>query len=229
MSFFAYALGALVLVAVLLRQTRAVPVSRVFSLRLPVVLGVIGLFALTSYAGAHHTTAGAWLWVLGTMLVGAVGLGVLRGLSMRVWSTNGWVLRQGTTVTMALWLASVLVHLFGDVEGANAGGGGLVGSSFLLYLALTLGVQYYVVHRRAQPLWAQLGPDAGRPFLADVVQGFTQAPGMFFTTFRTGPNGPAGPPGAGAWGPDASAGHGEVIDVEVVDEDEPHEPPELHA
>ena len=54
-------------------------------------------------------------------------------------------------------------------------------------------MQSYVVHRRALPLWAQLGPDAGRPL---QVQ-FTQGPGMFFTTFRS--------PGAGqaGWGPTA--------------------------
>ncbi len=95
MSFFSYALGTLILVLVLLRQVRVRPVPRVFQPRLPIVIGVIGLFEMLSYADNHHVSSSAWLWVLGTLVVGALGLGVLRGLSMRVWTGNGWVLRQG--------------------------------------------------------------------------------------------------------------------------------------
>ena len=107
-----------------------------------------------------------------------------------------WVLRQGTAVTMVLWLVSLLVHFVGDAGGYHAGAAGLEASSFLLYLGLTLGVQDYVVHRRAQPLWAQLGPDAGRP----LQMNFTQGPGVFFTTFRAAGRSrrPAGAPAGGA-------------------------------
>jgi hypothetical protein len=240
MSFFSYALGALILVLVLLRQVRVRPVPRVFQPRLPVVIGVIGLFEMFSYAGSHHVSSSAWLWVLGTLVVGGLGLGVLRGLSMRVWKGNGWVLRQGNAITMALWLVSLLVHFVGDNGQSHAGAAGLEGSSFLLYLGVTLCVQYYVVYRRALPLWAELGPDAGRPL---AVQ-FMQAPGAFFASF----NGPAGwAPGAGAGAgpgagqpqaPGTSSGQGgrsryaddpNIIDAEVVEDDDDHGPPELHA
>jgi len=217
MSTFSYVLGVLVLIFVLLRQVRVRPVRRVFAPRLPLVLGVIGFFTMVSYAGGHHVPSSAWFWVLGSMLVGALGLGALRGLSMRVWTSNGWVVRQGNAVTMALWLVSLLVHFAGDAGGSHAGAAGLEGASFLLYLGLTLAMQSYVVHRRALPLWAELGPDAGRPL---QVQ-FTQGPGMFFTTFSsTG----APPPGPGP----ASAHDSDVIDVEVV-EDDGEGPPELPA
>ena len=168
MSFFSYALGAIVLIFVLLRQVRVVPVPRAYHPRLPIILGVIGLLELTSYAGDHHVSSTAWAWVLGTMLVGALGLGALRGLSMRVWATNGWVVRQGTAVTMALWLVSVLVHFVGDAGSTHSGGAGLLGASFLLYLGLTLGMQYYLVYRRAQPLWAAARPP-GRPTAAGAL------------------------------------------------------------
>jgi hypothetical protein len=223
MSFFSYALGVLVLVFVLLRQVRVVPVRRVFQPRLPVVLGVFGLFSMLSYADGHHVSASAWAWVLGTLLVGALGFGALRGLSMRVWAGNGWVLRQGTAVTMVLWLVSLLVHFAGDAGGDHAGAVGLVGASFLLYLGLTLAMQYYLVYRRALPLWARLGPDAGRPLRVQ----FSQNPGVFFATFRSPGTGPSGwEPGAAAHDP---AHDPDVIDVEVVEDDDEHGPPELHA
>jgi len=226
MAFFSYALGALILVLVLLRQVRVRPVRRAFQPRLPLVIGVIGLFEMFSYADNHHVSSSAWLWVLGTLAVGALGLGVLRGVSMRVWSGNGWVLRQGTAITMALWLVSLLVHFAGDTGQSHAGAAGLEGASFLLYLGVTLGVQNYVVFRRALPLWAELGPDAGRPLRVQFTQ-FTQSPAAFFASFNT-------PPG---WTAGQAQGHGaasqrddpNIIDAEVVEDDDDHEPPELHA
>jgi hypothetical protein len=227
MSFFSYALGALILILVLLRQVRVRPVRRVFQPRLPLVIGVIGLLEMFSYAGNHHISSSAWLWVLGTLVVGALGLGVLRGLSMRVWAGNGWVLRQGTAITMALWLLSLLVHFAGDTGQSHAGATGLEGASFLLYLGVTLGVQSYVVHRRALPLWAELGPDAGRPL---GVQ-FIQSPGAFFASFNAPPGWPTGQPQGHSAGSQRvrDADDPNIIDAEVVEDDDDHGPPELHA
>jgi hypothetical protein len=223
MSFFSYALGALILILVVLRQLRVRPVPRVFRAVFPFVLGVIGLFGIVSYTGDHYVSSSAWAWVVGTLVVGALGFGALRGLSMRVWADRGWVLRQGTNVTLALWLASLAVHIVGDTAGDHAGAAGLEGSSFLLYLGVTLAVQYYVIHRRAQPLWEQLGPDAGRPLQFTM----TETPGGIFTIFRAG--GPAA--GPSGWGPpmgDPQHPYHDpnIIDAEVVEDDE-HEPPQL--
>jgi hypothetical protein len=216
MVVFSYVVGVPVLIFVLLGQSRAVPVPRVYRPRLPLVLGVIGLFSLASYAVDHHITSAAWAWLLGTLAVGAIGLGALRGLTMRVWPSNGWVMRLGTGLTMALWLVTLLALFVADAGGDNSGGAGLVGASFLVYLGLTLAMQSYVVSRRARPVWAQLGPDAGRPLQMNFMQG----PGVFFTTFRTGG------PGRG-WG--AQTEDEDVIDAEVVEDDEHQRPPELRA
>jgi hypothetical protein len=226
MSAFSVFIGAVLLILVLLRQVAVRPVPRVIRLGLPVIIGVIGLFELVGYANGHHHIAGsAWAWVLGTLLIGAVGLGIVRGLTVHIWTAGQWVLRQGTAVTMVLWLLSLAVHFAGDAFGSHAhDGSGLEASSFLLYLGLTLGVQTAVVHRRAQPLWAQLGPPAASPFQMN----FSQGPGAFFATFGTGAGGPAGPAG---WGDPGYSGqrveHDDpnVIDAEVVEDTD--DPPEL--
>jgi hypothetical protein len=215
MDVFSYVVGVLVLVPVLLRQMRAVPVPRAYVPRLPIVLGVIGLFAMSSYAGDHHVTSTDWTWVLGT-LVGAVLLGGLRGVSTRVWETNGWVFRQANLVTMALWLGTLVLQFAGDAAA------GLVGASFLIFLGLTMAAQRYVEFRRARPRWARLGPDAGRP----LIMNFAQGPGAFFTTLRTDARGEGAP---GGWGGPPAGYDPNVIDVDVVDEDDEHGPPELRA
>ena len=217
--FLSYALGAVVLFFVLLGQARIGVVRRYFRPRLALFLGVIGLFQTIAYAGDHHVPSSSWAWVAGTMVLGALGLGALRGLSMRVWSGNGWVVRQGTAVTMVLWLVSLLAHVLGDAGGSQAGTADLAGATFLLYLGLTLGMQSYVVFRRGQPLWTALGPDAGRPLQFH----FSQGPGAFFTTFRTDGGVPPG------WGAARPEDDPNIIDVEVVEDDEEHGPPELHA
>ena len=220
--FLSYALGAIVLFFVLLGQARMGVVRRDFRPRLPVFLGVLGLVQTFAYAGDHHVPSSAWAWVAGTMLLGALGLGALRGLSMRVWSGNGWVVRQGTTATLVLWLVTLLAHVLGDAGGTQSGGADLAGATFLLYLGLTLGLQSYVVFRRGQPLWAALGPDAGRPLQFH----FTQAPGTFFATFRSDGGVPPG------WGAPPSSPYDDpdIIDAEVVEEDDDERgPPELHA
>ncbi len=169
MSFFSYALGALILVLVLLRQVRVRPVPRVFQPRLPIVIGVIGLFEMFSYAGNHHVPSSAWLWVLGTLVIGGIGLGVLRGLSMRVWTGNGWVLRQGNAVTMALWLVSLLVHFVGDNGQSHAGAAGLEGASFLLVPGRDA---ERAVLRRPPPCPAAVGPTRARrrPAVGGAIQ-----------------------------------------------------------
>ena len=209
----------------LLRQVRVRPVPRVFRLRLPVVIGVIGLFELIGYAGNHHVAGSAW--ALGARHPAGRrrrASASLRGLTVRVWTAENWVLRQGTASRWRSGCSRSLVHFAGDACGAHAGAAGLEGASFLLYLGVTLGVQYYVVHRRALPLWAQLGPmPAGRSRC-----NFTQGPGAFFATFRHRraarrgrPAGATQPGGAGA------TTIRNVIDAEVVEDDDGPRPPEL--
>jgi hypothetical protein len=217
--FFSYALGVIVLFFVLLGQSRIGVVRRQFRPRLPVFLGVIGLFQTIAYAGDHHVPSSSWAWVAATMVLGALGLGALRGLSMRVWASRGWVVRVATAATWLLWVVTLLAHVFGDAGGSQAGAADLAGATFLLYLGLTLGAQSYVVVRRGEPLWAELGPDAGQPLQFH----FSQGPGAFFTTVRTDFGGPP------QWGTPSQGDDPDIIDVEVVEDDDDHGPPELHA
>ncbi len=215
--FFSDALGVLVLAWILLRQTRIRPVPRFFQARLPIIVGVIGLFDVFDYTGHHlHLTGVDYGWMLGTLLVGAVVLGAVRALTVRLWTSNGWVVRQGTTVTMVLWAVSLALHFFVDEGGGHAGAAGLEQASLLLYVALAIGVQNYVVYRRARPLWNELGPVAGRrlQFL------FGTGPGGASTVFG---NFGANPPGSAPGPQSARYGGSDIIDVDVVDDDDPPE------
>jgi hypothetical protein len=220
--FVSIALDILVAVYILSRQRRIRPVPRVLSLRLPVILGVIGLIDVLSYTDTHHPTGTDYEWVLGTLVVGAIGLGALRALTVKIWTSNEWVLRQGTALTIFLWLVSLGLHFLSGIGAQQSGAGNLEAASLLLYLGVTYGVQNAVVHRRAAPLWDALGPDAGRGPLA------------FFASFGGGPQGfGRGPQGFGR-GPqgfvrpsdphaNTPAEDPTIIDAEVIDDEGPPE------
>jgi len=200
--FFSILLDVVVALYILRRQRRIRPVPRVLSLRLPVVLGVIGLAQVLSYTGAHHVTGDDVGWVLGTLVVGAVVLGAVRALTVRIWTSNNWVLRQGTWLTMGLWVVSLGLHFIAGVGAQHAGAGSLEASSFLLYLSATYA-----------PLWDALGPEAGQRLQINFGQ-VPGGPGAFFATFR------GGGPGFGPGTANSPRDDPTVIDAEVVDDDE---------
>lgn len=215
------AIGVLVVIYILSRQLRVRIVPRVVNIRFSIILAVIGLFDLSSYTGSHHVTIGDFYWVVGSLVFGSILLGALRALTVKIWVSNNWVVRQGTWLTMALWAISLLLHFAADFGSGHTAVANLEASSLLLYLGVTYGVQNYVVHRRATPLWNSLGPEAGQR----IQVNFGQGPGganSFFATFRGGQGfGQGFPPPQPPPRYDPT-----IIDAEVVEDDDG--PAELH-
>jgi len=94
--FFSVFFGVLAVLYILNRQRRVRLVPRLLGLRFPIVLGVVGLIDLLSYTDNHHPSHSAYLWVLATLIVGGVILGAVRALTVKIWTSNNWVVRQGT-------------------------------------------------------------------------------------------------------------------------------------
>jgi hypothetical protein len=209
MSSFSIFIDILVVAYILSRQLRVRPVPRFPRVQLPLIIGIIGLIQVLGYTGDHHVTTDEYAWVIGAGLLGAV-----RALTVKIWTTNNWVVRQGTWVTMTLWVISLALHFASDVGASHVGAANLEENSLLLYLAVTLGVQNYVVHRRALPLWESLGPEAGRRIQVNFARG-PAGGGAFFSNFGNG--GPGYPP--------PPRHDPTIIDAEVVDDDEG--PPQL--
>jgi hypothetical protein len=210
--FFAIALDVVVVAWLLWRQRKVRRVWPRLTLRLAVVLGVIGLAELLTYTGRHHPTAEAIGILVLSFAVGAAALGALRGLTVKLWRTGPVVLRQGTWFTIVLWVVSLALHVaFGGWLDSLHGQSGLASASLLLWLAVTYGVQKAVVHRRAEGLLAEAGPIDAR---SETLGGR-----LWIGTFGGG----GGWPGAGGPGP-GPAGHGGTIEArsEVVD---PHDGP----
>lgn len=156
-------LDVVVLALLLWRQWRVRPVRSDLTLRIAVILGIVGVVLLISYATGRHITASVVGVLAGSILVGGVVLGALRASSVHIWQHGPQVLRQGTWLTMILWLGSIALHLSSEAWiHALHGPSGLTSASLLLWLGVTFGVQGAVVRWRADRLAQRSGPGNGR-------------------------------------------------------------------
>lgn len=144
--------GVLVLGFVVFRQLRKRPVREDGRPTLLLVLGVLGVVDLVQFLDAHpvHATGIA---TLAASLVLAAGFGVARAYTVRLWRENGTLYRQGTVITLVLWLVGIAVHFGADalIDGSGAAKG-LASAALVLYIAVTFGVQWTAVRSRARAM-----------------------------------------------------------------------------
>ncbi|WP_157407504.1 DUF1453 domain-containing protein [Actinomadura atramentaria] len=146
---------ALVAVVLVLRRQLAVrPIDERSAFTLPLVLGVIGLVSGGLVDRAHPAVSGG---LLAAGLAVAVGSGVVRAFTVRVWLDDaGAPWRRGTAWTVVTWLVTVALRAgliaVGYASGLHEGGG------VLLFLAVSLIVQGLLVGYRARNLRAGARP-----------------------------------------------------------------------
>lgn len=142
-------IGVAVLLLVLVRQFQKRPVREGRGLRLMLLLLVIGALDLGQYLHGHPFNGTAIAMLAGSLVV-AAAFGTLRAYTVRLWREGGVLFRQGNVLTALLWLVAIGAHFGLDlVIDHSGGGGGLASSALTLYIAVSLGVQQFVVQNRA--------------------------------------------------------------------------------
>jgi hypothetical protein len=143
------ALGVIVLGWLIYRQLTPRRVSS-SSLRIMLILAVIGVVELVNFLQKHHggTVLAA---ALGGSLVLALVFGAVRAMTVRIWQQDGSAWSQGNWLTAVLWILALAAHLGYDaLLDQHHGTAGLGEASVLLYLAVSLGVQRVIVMQRAR-------------------------------------------------------------------------------
>jgi hypothetical protein len=115
----------------------------------PLVLCAVGLLQIVDY-DRDHPLAGAGVALLVLSIVVAAAFSIWRATTVRVWLHDGRLLRQGTAVTIVLWLVAIAIHLGGDHLIAPHDTDRLGSVSLLLYLGVSLGVQRFALGERAR-------------------------------------------------------------------------------
>ncbi len=123
------------------------------SYRFLIILAIIGAVQFGTFLQGHPHHDGAIVAaVAGSLLLAAV-LGAVRAPTVKVWRQDGQLLRKGTWLTAALWVVAFAAHLgydylvAGDVTGKN--GGNVGDATVVLYLAVSLAVQRFIMLTRA--------------------------------------------------------------------------------
>lgn len=135
---------------------------------LPLVLLVLGVAGLEQ--GSTRLTAAKLGILIALLALDAVGLGALRAWTVKLWRDGQDMLRQGTWVTVVLWLVGLGIHLAVDAVAH------IPGSSTLLYLGVTFLAQQLVLQLRINRM---------------EQQGFSPAAPGPQGGFATSPPGPA--------------------------------------
>jgi hypothetical protein len=145
------ALDAAAVAWILYRQRRARRVRLVFARRWPILLGIVGLVQFVHYNETHSLGAGVAALVLGSCFVLAAAFGALRAATVELLPAGrGQLAQRAGRLTLVLWLVSLGAHLSLSVPvAALHGPAGATAGSAVLYLAVSLGTQNALVHRRA--------------------------------------------------------------------------------
>jgi hypothetical protein len=131
------------------QQTQVSEVRGSGRFKLAIIYGIVGI-AVGGFAFPHSPIA-LGLLVLGLAM--SIVCGLVRGRLTRVWvAADGRVLRQGTALTVGLFLGLVAVKLgigtfeyFAGIKDAGFG-------DVMLMIALMVGVQAEIVFQRAKSL-----------------------------------------------------------------------------
>lgn len=154
------AVGVVVLGLLIYRQLIPRPVSS-SSLRLSLILGVIGLIQVGSFLQKGHSGPLIAASLAGSLVL-AAGFGAGRAATVRIWLRGGQAWSQGSWLTALLWVAALAAHLGYDaLLDRSKAASGLGTASIVLYLAVSLAVQRVMVQHRAR--LAAGSPADGRP------------------------------------------------------------------
>ncbi|MFI5605624.1 hypothetical protein [Amycolatopsis sp. NPDC051903] len=142
-------IGLVVLAWLLSRQVQKRLVREDRKPTVLLVLAVLGVIQLASFFNGAAPTTTIVLLLVASLVIAAI-FGVIRAYTVRLWRTDGQLWRQGTWLTIVLWLVAIGLHIGLDLLiDHNGAAKGLSGASIMLYLAVSLGAQRLVVQSRA--------------------------------------------------------------------------------
>lgn len=163
---------------------------------LPVILIVLGVLSLaggSSSLSAGKLTGSETGILVALLVLDAGCLGAVRAWTVKLWrDSQPGVLRQGTWLTVVLWLVGLAIH-----EGVDFAAHIPAGST-LLYVGVTLLAQQLAlqarINRLEQQPWAAQPAQFGGPATGDQAP---LAPGPGYPPGSPGPDSPAGSSGPG--------------------------------
>jgi len=143
-------IGVAVLGLLIYRQLVARPVRA--NQRLVLILVVIGLIEAAESLQKLHAGTAAIVALAGSLVLAAV-FGAARAATVHLWMQDGQAWVKGNVLTAVLWVVALGAHLGYDyLIGQHKDIGNLGDATVLLYLAVSLAIQRFIVSLRAERL-----------------------------------------------------------------------------
>jgi hypothetical protein len=171
-------IDVVVLVLLMRAQVQAKPLS---GYTLPLVLLVIGVLEVAaffvgsgqqlaeilkgqrSFAMTVPASKTVIVALVGSLAIAFVS-GAIRAPTFQLWRQDGQCWRKGSAVTVALWIASLGVHLLYDAVLARRSAlSGLGAATLVLYFGVSLSIQRLFLAARASRIAADNGPPGSPP------------------------------------------------------------------
>jgi FtsH-binding integral membrane protein len=151
--------AAAILVFVIGRRLAGEPLKAGRITVLPLALAVIGLYQVSKAPHLSPTDIG----LIAVEAVIAVGIGLLRGSTIKVFVRDGHLWQKYSWATVGLWLVSILLR-FGMTGGAVLLGAdrSVMQTAILLTLGLTFAGEGAIIALRARALGAPYAPRDSR-------------------------------------------------------------------
>jgi hypothetical protein len=143
-------IGLLVIVVLVVRRTRGQRLGLVTLFILPTILLIVGTLAtVPSLHNAHIHAIDSIVVALDVLI--SIGLGTVRGLSVRLYDHGGTIWYRYGAATVMLWGASIAIRFLLGIAGAAWGASEVTVSSAVLFmLGVSLFAQNTVVEIRAR-------------------------------------------------------------------------------
>jgi hypothetical protein len=147
------AISVLVVAFVCFRQLQTRSIREERGLLLYVLVFALGVLQAITFLQKHSVSALAAVLVIVSLVIG-LGLGAVRGRITHLWRANDKLLRRGNAWTIAVWVVGLGIHLGIELFSGqlDRSAEGFASSTLLLYIALSLGMQRFVLLSRAKSI-----------------------------------------------------------------------------
>jgi len=142
-------IAAVLVIFIIYQQLRTRPITSRQLVVLPLILAGLGIVNISHQPPASAAADTA----LAASVITGVLFGVARGITTKIWWSEGVMMRKGTGITLALWIVGIGLRLvIGLIARRNGVAVSVTTGEIPLFLGITLAAQNLLIWLHAQDL-----------------------------------------------------------------------------
>ena len=132
------------IVFILYNQIKIKTINTDSKFTFPLIMIILGMNNFIKYINMSQISLLSWLAIIINFTILAIGMATVRATTLRIWSEQNVIYRQGTWLTILVWIISIGLHAFLNSIGH-------VGqATTMLYIGITFTSQKIIILKRAE-------------------------------------------------------------------------------